>query len=268
MVFSSVGAYEYTGVIVSPEFVGGPLYNGPLNIWTDNEVIGNSPTLADVQRVQADASSFERLNNTACITKYYQALVTDRSDLILVSSSLNASNGESTVYLSFHDGDFYVDAGEVASWMCESYSNQTAFENCLDRHEAPDPNTWEIKNHTIDYCLSRATPEICKVNSSLYLMIIVIVCNIAKLAAMLITLFKHKESSLVTIGDAVSSFMDTPDEVTVDACLISKGDVASGTFWTETTHVRTWKRQSAFYFSVVSGKRWWSSVFAYVTPQK
>ena len=260
MVFSSLGAYEYTGVVATPAFVGGPTYNGPLDVWLDNQVIGNSPSLADVQQVQADVASFQRLNNSDCIAMYHKALVTDRSDLILVSSFHNASDDESKVYLAFRDGDFYVDFDGIANWICDTY-NQTAFTICLDTLQTPDPGTWSIEDHPIDYCLSRQNPEVCKVKSSFYLMIIVIICNFAKLAAMLITLFKFRDDPLVTVGDAVSSFMNVPDDATGGACLLSKNDVASGAFWREATHIRTWKRQRVFRFEAVSGKRWWFSVF-------
>jgi hypothetical protein len=259
MVFSTITAYQYTGVLVSPAFVGGPLYEGSLNVWLDDTVVHTPPSLADVQRVQADVAEFERLENAECISRYHKALVTDRSDVVLVSSFHNASDEKVTVYLALRDGDFYVGFEGIAAWITDTY-NLTAFDDWLFHEEMPDPGTWSIEDHLIDYCLSRPHREVCKIKSSLSLMAFVIMCNLVKLVGMLVTLFKHKEDPLVTVGDAVSSFMTVPDDTTINACLISKGDVKSGRFYKETTHVRPWKRRRVFRFQTVSSRRWWLSM--------
>lgn len=45
---------------------------------------------------------------------------------------------------------------------------------------------------------------------------------------MFLTLFRQKDATLVTIGDAMASFLDTPDELTKGRCLMAKVDVDKG----------------------------------------
>ncbi len=132
MVFSTIAAYQYTGLIVSPGFIGGPVFNHSFGVWTDNTVLFNAPTLADVQQVQAAVGKFERLENAECVAQYYKTLVTDRSDLVLVSSYHNATDDKNTVYFAFRYGNSYVDFDGIAGWMCES-SDLKAFERCYEQ---------------------------------------------------------------------------------------------------------------------------------------
>jgi hypothetical protein len=104
----------------------------------------------------------------------------------------------------------------------------------------------------------------CTVRSSIYLTIVVVICNALKLIGLLITLFKHKEQPIVTIGDAIDSFVTTPDATTANSCLLSRVDVKSGKFFKEPTHVKIFKPKRVFRFQAVSGLRWWLSVLVYV----
>lgn len=122
-------------------------------MWLRNSVLHNPPSLADVQRARADVVEFERLENAECISRYHRALVTDRSDIVLVSSFHNASDEKVAVYLAFRDGDFYVGFDGIAAWITDTY-NSTAFDDWLFHNEMPDPGSWSMEDHPIDYCLS------------------------------------------------------------------------------------------------------------------
>lgn len=52
-----------------------------------------------------------------------------------------------------------------------------------------------------------------------------IVCNALKSAAMFWTLYRQKDATLVTIGDAIASYLDQPDELTKGRCLMSRTDI-------------------------------------------
>jgi hypothetical protein len=60
---------------------------------------------------------------------------------------------------------------------------------------------------------------------SLFFMLIVIVSNLVKAIAMLVVLLDERPIYLVTVGDAVASFLENPDPVTLDLCTLSKDDI-------------------------------------------
>ena len=56
----------------------------------------------------------------------------------------------------------------------------------------------------------------------------VILMNACKAASMLWTFWRQREPTLVTIGDAVASYLGTPDKLTEGRCLMAKADVGKG----------------------------------------
>jgi hypothetical protein len=80
---------------------------------------------------------------------------------------------------------------------------------------------WEIYDLPIGYCLARKAKSRCKLQFSRDILIAVIICNLCKAAAMMATLLLQQEPTLVTTGDALSSWLQHPDEVTANQCLRS-----------------------------------------------
>lgn len=60
----------------------------------------------------------------------------------------------------------------------------------------------------IQYCFSRPVEEHCKLQFSLAIMIVVIVCNLMKTICMSLSAWKQDPEPPVTLGDAVASFLD------------------------------------------------------------
>jgi hypothetical protein len=70
-------------------------------------------------------------------------------------------------------------------------------------------------------CLSREMPQRCRVDLSQTILFIVIACNFLKVTIMAIVLWRLNQETIVTIGDAIASFLQTPDHTTEDCCLMS-----------------------------------------------
>ena len=84
------------------------------------------------------------------------------------------------------------------------------------------PDTaWRPFGAKIEQCWAERVSERCTLNFHLYFALIVIVANITKVVAMSLTFWRHKKSALMTIGDAVASFLNKPDESTRGVCLFS-----------------------------------------------
>lgn len=77
-----------------------------------------------------------------------------------------------------------------------------------------DLDNWVYDNKRIRYCLSSKQPEHCKLQLSLPLIVIVIVFNLCKAIVMLVVAFDTKEEPLITLGDAIASFVERTDDLT------------------------------------------------------
>ena len=83
-------------------------------------------------------------------------------------------------------------------------------------------NAWFVLNRLVKYCKVKTVEGKCKLQFSITIMAVVIVCNVAKLMCMVYAIFNIKEDTLVTVGDAISSFLGNPERRTKSLCLISK----------------------------------------------
>jgi hypothetical protein len=79
----------------------------------------------------------------------------------------------------------------------------------------------------ISYCLSLVVPSRCSLQIHLWLLLTVVVCNTIKLACFILTLKEQRGIPLVTVGDAVASFLSLPYPSVDGMCLLSE-DVLIG----------------------------------------
>ncbi|GAB7366722.1 hypothetical protein MBLNU230_g0679t1 [Neophaeotheca triangularis] len=126
-----------------------------------------------------------------------------------------------------HDADFatYKPFREPYNWIYTDVSENRAWgyvckiDSLL---EGASYNNWTIKGATIDYCMSRLIHDRCKLQGSFGIMVAVIASNVVKLSAMLWGLFGTKMHPLVTIGDALASFIEYADDWSRGTCLMSR----------------------------------------------
>lgn len=89
-----------------------------------------------------------------------------------------------------------------------------------------------LQAYPINYCLVEDQDvQQCQLQYVSYILILVICCNIIKLGCMSATahyLWHKDEPIFATIGDAVSSYMERPDETTANWCLM---DLTSSKVW-------------------------------------
>lgn len=77
----------------------------------------------------------------------------------------------------------------------------------------------------VDYCLSEPVEGKCSLNFSLSIIIVVIVCNVVKALVMLYIAFSIRDKPLLTVGDAVDSFLNFNELNTKEMCLASKESI-------------------------------------------
>ncbi|PUU77977.1 hypothetical protein B9Z19DRAFT_1143995 [Tuber borchii] len=116
---------------------------------------------------------------------------------------------------------------------------------------------WLVKLGTredveITGCTSERTTEKCKVQFSLGIMIVVICCNLVKACCMVMAVVRSREPTLVTLGDAVDSFLEIPDTTTMGICFADRRFIEREWRRGWRTGPRQWKQKGV--------QRWWTSV--------
>ena len=104
-------------------------------------------------------------------------------------------------------------------WQCQNAASDCS--PIIYLANATQEKKWKPFGSTVSQCLAERIPENCTLNLSLHFGLVVIVCNIIKVVCMFWVLWHHKISALMTIGDAINSFLNEPDQTTSGLCLYS-----------------------------------------------
>ena len=104
-------------------------------------------------------------------------------------------------------------------WQCPLNSSTPCQPN--NRTVIPDQNDWRPFGDTVQYCWSEKMTESCKLSFNIYFAITVMACNLCKAIGMFLTYRTHKQWALITLGDAIESFLDRPDDSTFGLSICS-----------------------------------------------
>ena len=253
-VFSTLSSQKYSVYIASHELISGIGIN-----WTaaDPQVGYQSP--ADIYQ---NASKWQNLTNKECMRAYGQSFVSTRSDVLAITSNLNASDPLRPVATPDLSSD--SDGSMGYPWLCSAYPNLTGQHGwgCdidgLSRYSS-DWSLVAVGLETpsltlpIQYCLSRPIKEDCRLQLSLIIMFVVVFCNFMKALCMCLVLRHQKASPLVTLGDAIESFLQDRDLTTENMCLADKYTFAANN-WDDSS--RAYPRKPQKWFSSASWRRW------------
>ena len=235
VVFVSLSGNDYYWAVVTTDFLSGAPFNlTNLNydsfldfpvVGLGNDTFGPSIELETSQQwtqwyteIQQNVSSYERLDNENCIDAYSSKLVTNRRNVVLVSSDKNSSNS----VLAFDRSEISSEGDmDPTNWICSQDPSSEAL-TCDSTAILQNATKWEVFEHPIDYCLSEQTTGSCAVKFSVSLGIVVIVCNFIKLGIELyLLLFGNLGDAITCVGDAIVSFIEEEDEETHNMSLVS-----------------------------------------------
>ena len=207
----------------------------------------------------ASTPSYEDLTPAQCINLYYTDLLSSHRNLFLITNHTSNSSSNGTLKFSLTQGTilgFVLDSsgtkGLRESWICAfACTAKTIISNvarglpwliALDRGEVV-----EVRG-----CKSEVTKEKCKVQFSLGIMIAVIGCNLVKACSMIMTVVRSREPTLVTLGDAIDSFLRIPDSTTTGICFADRRFIEREWKRGSRAGPRQWKQNGV--------QRWWTSV--------
>lgn len=184
----------------------------------------------------------EKLGPVACLEAYKSQYVSARGDVLLVQSETVWPPSVYTERPDFHTANDtgYTDwifrplEGEVLpiykripsfirptvypsfNWQCNPRFNRT----CPESHTSPR-EPWEPYGSPVLACLSEKVSEHCELNWQPGFAIAVLISNITKVVCMSLTVWNHEKFALMTIGDAIQSFLNRPDLHTRGFCMQS-----------------------------------------------
>lgn len=238
MVFASTGTNLYHPVIVNeallkldpsvePYFsesrpsASTHLEYARINPDLDWDRVGTYSWLPEVTRLRKlySEGQLERLENPDCL-KSYAVQYQTKGSLLLVANNQTL------------DRNFCAGLGGPwgkQNWICSDSSCDNSYNSSTTTRDTwLHPDTWQVADISIAYCLAEVPPERCKLQLSLPLAIIVIFFNSVKAICMVTMLIgrdkRMDDSPIMNIGDAVASFLDRPDATTKNMGLATWDD--------------------------------------------
>ena len=278
-VFSSSCSNQYSAFLVSSEFLTGAPFSFPYDYGDST-----SGLFEVLEGYQKNQTSLEKLDVKTCVEVYTAPVISSHSNVLLVSNFSNFTNSSLDCQhypRGVQNGSILYDPDYRNFCMYysrdginDSYSNVTnsllfyqygqegsLFESGLPNllrcstevtchlsfANLSDPQNW------LQYCLSVPAEEHCRLQFSLAIMIVVIICNLIKTVCMSTIAWKQDPEPLVTLGDAIASFMDRPDVTTKGNCIAGKTRFEKSKSWDSLS--RRWESTSLLWFRATSSRR-------------
>lgn len=281
VIYTDVGSYDYMSLLVSKEFMSGP----PVNMTSSpptatGDELQNRDMVPALQTL-AQNNSLQLLDKNQCIQTFAQEVITRYSVVILLTSASNASHeilnsDVQSLNRTYENSGSMIGPESISSiltWICSTTSGLEG--SYCDPKVQQQNTTWSVPVSnwkadpdfaSVDRCLAKEESGHCSILFSRPLMISVIICNVLKIACLATTLFLSDFNPLVTVGDAIASFLARPDSNTQGLGPVSCVDVREGK-WMRKGHFRGLRdsiRPTAGYWSadvhrsylVASGAQW------------
>ncbi|OAL47907.1 hypothetical protein IQ07DRAFT_633570 [Pyrenochaeta sp. DS3sAY3a] len=175
--------------------------------WTQHGIIPNTDgqiyesRLRRLQDLASNGQIWDQTqwsNLTVFECKEYSSRLSDRGSVLLVTDHQHVNASEETTVLDF------------------TVQEPTNYQY-LNRY---------ISDHgPILYCLSLIVPSSCRLQIRVGLLIVVVVINTAKVICFLVTFREQNGTPLITVGDAIASFLKFPCTKSLGLCLKSEKEV-------------------------------------------
>lgn len=207
-----------------------------------NATLNNKDKLSrlEIPSVQELASSNALINLTAaeCATQLYAAYQTEFETLLLVTD---------------------IDSTTNSLVQTASASSSTNYKSILI---GDSPLDWTA----VKFCLAQPsnTEQACDVNLNGSLLGVIVLLNLVTIIVTAGILFRRSFQPLVSLGDALSSFLQRPDLTTSGSCLMTKAEVRQGRWGLR--EARFWVPRHHSWFATPSIPRWCLTVFVWVAP--
>jgi hypothetical protein len=248
-IFSSLSANSYNIITVNENFLN---VSSEYNETVIAKAFGNNSPILRLHD-QAINSRLVRYESVDCMAAYASNFVSKVRNVLLVSTDKNLGT-ENVLDVRKWVGDYEVSY----FWICGDGADGDPYRDgkavCTLKTAQAAANKWTLSAHPISYCMVEEVVEQCQLRFSVVIMTIVIIANAAKAFVMILTVWSLREPTLVTIGDAIASFLNTPDPTTAGICLSTKTNIKDNRW--KNQPAKPWVSKHHFWFRGASVKRW------------
>lgn len=200
VIFTSQAGTSYNLVFVDQSFLAGSSFSNA----TANNNGGLSRSAILILQGLAVGDQLTNLTSAQCLSEFGGPFSTAFANVLLVTSKESA--------------DSSLIQTTTRGTTLKSYTTTTASQIALD-------------GSIIDYCLAEpadASTQTCTVHVNGILLIAILVLSVVTLVATIMALRLPHFEPLVTLGDAITSFLRDPDPATRDQCMLTKQDIQHG----------------------------------------
>jgi hypothetical protein len=226
--------------------------------WLHDDLV---PEMADM----ATSNRLTKLDPLSCVETYYELYLSKFRNVLLVTDDSSFNKTAAVPYR----GDRGISDGPCGAiqefqWICEQYQHprRTEYGDDCETHcellrdtVINNITNWRPTGNSIKYCLAQPSEEHCKLRFTPVIAGIVILLNLTKGITLLYLALSSTKDPLLTLGDAISSFLKCPDSQTDDMCLVSKAEIVDQpTLWSK--GARTFSPEPKRRFAVMATKFW------------
>ncbi|KAK1976579.1 hypothetical protein LZ30DRAFT_603189 [Colletotrichum cereale] len=235
VIFSTQPAFDHQVVFVTRGF----LTSGQFSNASETNAGGLSRTDILVLQDQALRGDLTNLTNADCAAQFGGVFQSDFSAVVLVTNVAAPANA-----------------------LVQTQQPGSSLAQFID---PSDLSQIEINSSSVDYCLARPeSPQSCAVILNGSLLGVIAVLNLVSVSAIGAVYFFAGFEPLVTLGDAVASFLTQPDYTTRGICLLDKEDVKQGRWGYR--EAKYWISRDHFWFQTPSLTTWTIWLLTWAVP--
>ncbi|KAL2807889.1 hypothetical protein BJX63DRAFT_410906 [Aspergillus granulosus] len=276
-VYSTISVNSYNVFVANESFASLKLsdaihayastYNQTYLDGFDTSWVANSQVMS-LERlvVSAHANNLTRLTPQDCITAYATAWQSKYGGVILISSAFNGSTSATHFVMQQLAPRPADSQQDPYGWICQTTPERRC-QSDLDqvKQKADSTDGWVVDGYKVDYCLVEETPEKCTLEYSLPLLIVVLATNLVKIAIIVLTILSLRANPLLTLGDAIASFLSIPDDSSRGMCLLTKDAVVVKRRPLSKEDIPAYNPQLKRRWTSVSIERWALTFFMYIS---
>ena len=195
-----------------------------ISSWETAGVLQNAggQNISSIYALQTMAKNFTQLSPTDCIASYIDPLSATRALVIVASNVTSAQKNDSSLIFGWLNG---WDTWNYASrWICLAYMDASYDKWCSQEWVSSFADSWiviyggpEAPKAVVGYCLvgeAGDNGQRCGFHYSSTVLPIVCLCTVFESLFVAWTWLRHREKTFITLGDAISDFLENPDDNT------------------------------------------------------
>lgn len=263
--YAAVATNDYNVLYATEDFVNGGGY--------DTSKFP-STVAQDISSFHGNAAAWVYLNNHDCIQNYAHDFISRYRNVIAVVSNKTTAVNDSLLSVVVNELPAQLDATfDPFAWICNDTQtttktgvhdrNRAGFVPCAEqvrKLESMANTWWKSGDYHISHCRAEEIKPDCHLHFAPHLMGPVILMNITKCLVVFYVAFRMADAPLVTLGDAIQSFIKHPDPTTARLCLTTAYE-AERTFSRTAAHMaprppQTFRARKHRWAGIITKRQW------------